>query len=283
MKKKLLICGALVCSFAIMGAAVLGYQDWQLRGSAPGNPASGFLRIWADSTAGYFKCLTSAGAVCHFEGTASSSIKGIVQPDGTATHYLDGTGAWSTPAGGGGGGGGMSGVLDSGIATVGTTSILTFTAWPSSSYSVYLIALEDIVPSASGVTIQMRCSTNGGTSYDSASSYYTSQVGGSTGGVGGGGPGQATSILLMPFNGRSLGTTSGEAQSAAFYMWNPASTALRKRFTSMAMYDFDSAGTQPQLLFFAANYQNTAAVNAIQIYTPSGTFGGVVRVYAYTH
>lgn len=54
-----------------MGAAVIGYQDWQLRGSAPGNPASGYLRIWADNTSGFFKCLTSSGATCYFQANSA--------------------------------------------------------------------------------------------------------------------------------------------------------------------------------------------------------------------
>jgi hypothetical protein len=67
MKKKLIISLALLSgAVLLMGAAVIGYQDWQLRGSAPGNPASGYLRTWADNTAGAFKCLTSAGAGCYW-------------------------------------------------------------------------------------------------------------------------------------------------------------------------------------------------------------------------
>lgn len=47
----------------------IGYQDWQLRASAPGNPASGYLRMWADDTAGKFKCLNSAGAQVLFDAS----------------------------------------------------------------------------------------------------------------------------------------------------------------------------------------------------------------------
>lgn len=48
--------------------SILGYQDWQLRGSAPGNPASGFVRMWIDNLTGRFKCLTSTGDASFFDG-----------------------------------------------------------------------------------------------------------------------------------------------------------------------------------------------------------------------
>lgn len=62
MKKTLLIvAAAFAMPLLLLAAGVIGYQDWQLRGSAPGNPASGFLRLWADNTAGAFKYLNSSG------------------------------------------------------------------------------------------------------------------------------------------------------------------------------------------------------------------------------
>lgn len=68
MKKTISILAATVVGSALlMGAAIIGYQDWQKRGSAPGNPASGYFRIWADNTDGKFECLTSAGAHCYFD------------------------------------------------------------------------------------------------------------------------------------------------------------------------------------------------------------------------
>jgi hypothetical protein len=69
MKKALIIIG-ITSAVLLMGATVVGYQDWQLRGSTPPSPASGWLRMWADTTAGKFKCLTSAGVACYFDSSA---------------------------------------------------------------------------------------------------------------------------------------------------------------------------------------------------------------------
>jgi len=78
----------------LMGA-VIGYQDWQLRGSTPGNPGSGYLRMWADSTAGKFKCITSAGASCYFDTNTSSGVSSF-SGDGTLISNSSSTGAVTT-------------------------------------------------------------------------------------------------------------------------------------------------------------------------------------------
>lgn len=91
MKKKIAIVIACLVPLLLLGAAIEGYLDWQLRGSTPSNPASGYFRIWADNSAQIFKCLTSSGAACHFEANATSSNLGIVQTDGSTISASSGT------------------------------------------------------------------------------------------------------------------------------------------------------------------------------------------------
>ena len=58
----------------LSGVAVLGYQDLQII-SAPGNPASGYLRFFG--TTGALNCLTSGGASCFPSGfTAGGDLSG---------------------------------------------------------------------------------------------------------------------------------------------------------------------------------------------------------------
>jgi hypothetical protein len=73
-----------VLAALLMGAAVIGYQDYQIITTPGANPASGYLRIWADSSSGMFKCLTSAGAACYFSASVAS-------PTGSAGGDLSGT------------------------------------------------------------------------------------------------------------------------------------------------------------------------------------------------
>ena len=90
--KKLFSLLALVSvPLVLWGATIIGYTDWQLRGSSPSNPASGYLRVWADNAGGYFKCLTSAGAACYFDPLATGSTPGLVRPDGSTITVSAGT------------------------------------------------------------------------------------------------------------------------------------------------------------------------------------------------
>jgi hypothetical protein len=81
-----LICAALLAAALLFGATVAGYQDWTLRPTAPGNPASGNLRVYADSATGKLKCLNGAGTACVFDTGApaslSQTITGPANPNG---------------------------------------------------------------------------------------------------------------------------------------------------------------------------------------------------------
>jgi hypothetical protein len=93
--KKALIVIMIASAVVLMGATVVGYQDWQLRGSAPPSPSSGWLRMWADTTAGKFKCLTSAGAACYFDSAGSGpTLKtgGVTNGSQTVLNLVAGSG-----------------------------------------------------------------------------------------------------------------------------------------------------------------------------------------------
>jgi hypothetical protein len=77
MKKLLLIAGACISAPLLFGAAIIGYQDYQTRGTPGSNPASGFMRIWADTGSSTFKCLTSGGSACYFTSATSGTISSV--------------------------------------------------------------------------------------------------------------------------------------------------------------------------------------------------------------
>jgi hypothetical protein len=56
-----LVAGILLTPALVWAVAVLGYQDIQVI-STPGNPASGFVRFFANSSG--LGCLTSSGGNC---------------------------------------------------------------------------------------------------------------------------------------------------------------------------------------------------------------------------
>jgi hypothetical protein len=137
---------AVLCALLLFGQVVLNYEDWNTA-SAPGSdPASGFVRVWADTSSGLFKCITSSGAACYFasspsagsqhalafpigspgSGTAltTSSVSGaLVVPFGCT---IGSYGSWSLALGTG----------DSGTLTVKYWKIATGTAIPTSANSI---------------------------------------------------------------------------------------------------------------------------------------------------
>jgi hypothetical protein len=74
---------ALLTPVGVIAVEVLGYQDWQLI-STPGNPASGFLRLYATTSTNVVGCLTSAGAACSFYSAGAA-------PTGSAGGDLSGS------------------------------------------------------------------------------------------------------------------------------------------------------------------------------------------------
>lgn len=71
------------------GAAIIGWQDFAIITTPGSNPASGYRRTWADSSSGFFKCLTSAGAACYFVTTPGAAS--AVQGNGTKFQLSTGT------------------------------------------------------------------------------------------------------------------------------------------------------------------------------------------------
>lgn len=67
----------ILLSFCIVTMALVadGYVDLQVRASSPGNPNTGYLRIWADNAAGPVHCkVPSTGAACYFDSNSSVTV-----------------------------------------------------------------------------------------------------------------------------------------------------------------------------------------------------------------
>lgn len=73
MKKIIGVLGLILCAVGLMAYKIVGYVDMPLM-STPGNPGSGYLRYFMDTTSGKVKCLTSGGAACFFDGSSSHTL-----------------------------------------------------------------------------------------------------------------------------------------------------------------------------------------------------------------
>jgi hypothetical protein len=272
-------------------------------------PGTGKCGWWYDNVAGQAKFIDHSGASCGPSGgsgtvtssgspssgniakftnstdiapAAASNVVSLFN-SGTCSGYLKSDGTCDTPSGGSGSevklctltlSGSSAGIFSA--ANCGGSLPIT------STYQIYKVQVRELVPST-GMTVNLQVSTDGCSTYDTTSGhYYTSQMSWSTGGVGGGGPGSGTSILLAPFNGRTLVTTSGISTSGRFFIYNPLGTALNKTFTG-EFFNPDSASANPQGLAMNASFlQNTTAFNCFKIFPSTGTISGVITIYGVT-
>jgi hypothetical protein len=188
-----------------------------------------------------------------------------------ATKYLDGTGAFSIPAGGGGG----LVLLEQHTASASAT--LDFTTGITSAYDDYLIKIVDLLPATDNVELKLLFSTNGGSSYDTSAIYseavsYVTDSGGS----GIGTTTTNTSISIMS----SAGNASTRGVAANYNLTDPLSASKYKKVIG-GVIGFNNTGVLV-VVMAGWSYQNIAAVNAFQIKYSSGNIAsGTVRLYGY--
>lgn len=177
-------------------------------------------------------------------------------------------------------GGGSSGALIFLEAhTASSSASLSFTSFISSTYDDYLIELVNIIPATNNVSLKLNLSSNGGSSYDTSSNYY-SAVGyilnsGTAGGATTGNP--TTSFIL----GDGLSNSSSRGVQGTLHLLSPGSTALDKPLFGHLQYTNQAnvvGATYSGLLTVAAT-----AYNAAQFAMSSGNIAsGTIRIYGLT-
>lgn len=183
-----------------------------------------------------------------------------------ATMYLDGTGAYSVPAGGGGGGGAVT-LLDSGTVSAAATFDLDFNAYLGA-YPLLQLELLNFVPVTNNVQLNLRIGTGsppvyqtGGSDYQYASLYSYSAPGS-------GADGAAASSTTAVTPGASIGNAAIAGVSATFKSANWSAAASRTRwrwetefFSGGSLLVFDTGGTV---------LNQAAAGTGLRIYFSSG-------------
>jgi hypothetical protein len=207
--------------------------------AAPGNPSAGYHRLYSKSGGLY---------------------------------YRDSTGTEVGPLGSGGGGGGALVLLEQHTAS--SSATLDFTTCITSTYDEYLIEFHQVLPASGSNTFYMRCSTDGGSTYDSGSNYDAAfaylydNSGGSSGASG-------TAFLLGGTN--VAAATMGFNGSLRFF--DPLNASLSKGYTQHTFYYHDSLNKMIQQQG-SGRYASSAAVNALRFYFGSGDIAsGTIRVY----
>lgn len=155
------------------------------------------------------------------------------------------------------------------------SAALTFTAWPSSAYEVFVAEVFDMI-TASNTDLSFQVSTDGGSTWLTTAGDYemwgnyaysagTSFVGGAS----------LTRISLRPGASTTLLANCGYA--ATLKVYNPAG-AKHKMFTLQSVVPSNADGMIHHV--FSGRIKTTAAITAIRVIAVSGNLtSGTARVY----
>lgn len=239
--------------------------------SRPTAGSAGSLYFASDTGKQYRDNGTSWDEVTPTLPLASSSAFGVVKVDGTTITASSGV---ISASGVGGGGGGLV-LLEQHTASA--SASLNFTAWYSSAYDEYLVEVISLVPATNTVTLQLQMSTNGGSSYDTASNYTTLGSYMFSGGIGLSSPSSNSTTYIDLCDG--IGNTANWSVASSFRLFNPGSASLYKNVTGLSI-SFSSGTSTATGVTFVGVYKSTSAVNAFRLLFSSGNIAsGIIRVY----
>jgi len=154
--------------------------------------------------------------------------------------------------------------------TASSSASLVDTTSLTSNYSSYLILIQNLVPASSGVTLRLRFSSNGGSSY-TATGYTTNNwVWNSSGN----GENNVTTSVLLTGTSNGQGTNS-IGLSGALWLTNPSNNPMVTGQTSyVAPGQAEATSIQ--------GYLSAAAINAIQFTYSSGNLAsGIIKIYGH--
>lgn len=151
------------------------------------------------------------------------------------------------------------------------------TAIIQSDFDDYLIKLIAIVPATNAVTLRMRMSTDGGSTYDSSSLYtYANFHWRAAGVTQNGSEALVSAALVNHFAMNSSASWPGIEGSLEFF--NPGSSRFKNVIGKCTF--LDSAASNRIGIEVKMSYESTTAVNAFQFYMSSGNItSGTIRVY----
>ena len=176
-------------------------------------------------------------------------------------------------AGGGGGGGGL--VLLEQYTASGSADLF-FTSFYSSSYDEYRIAVLGLLPTSNGAHVFLRCSTDGGSTYDTASNYGWASFRASRAGYIQSGNFPDSSFELDCDGGQSNDPAKG-GFGATITMQGPFSGCTR--FLALCGMN-DGTGNPDVIGMLNGRYVSSSPVNGLAFYVASGNFAsGVIRIY----
>lgn len=243
-----------------LGSAVSGFLTFAAAGVQNGEIVRYGIRDGANSEIGY-GTYTSSGTTLTRTVTSSTNANAAISLSGSAQVFIC---ASSLDVG--------TGRVIVGTYSASNAATLDMTGWYSSRFDQYELEIFDVYPATNNVNLQLRVSTDNGSTYDAGSNYSaaanvivngSSVVGTSTG----------TEFVLVgsQSNGANYSTI------ATLKLSDPAGSLYKTFLGSYHMRH--NTGPGPATGVFGMTWQNTGAYNGIRLLYSSGNISGKARIY----
>jgi hypothetical protein len=182
---------------------------------------------------------------------------------------------WAAPAAGGGG---ALVLLEQ--HTAANSASLDFTTCISSTYDDYVFEMVGIIPATNGAVLGLRCSTDGGSTFDASGIYDSAELHtlfGSTASYG-----SVVNGAYLPIfsdaGGTGLYSSALPALAGRLNLFDPLSASNYKLMTAEGVGVYTNATRY--LFSIGGVYRSTTAVNAIRFLMSSGNIAaGTIRCY----
>jgi hypothetical protein len=177
-------------------------------------------------------------------------------------------------------GGGNGGLVLLEQHTASNSASLDFTTAFTSTYDDYVMELVGIIPTTDGAVPYLRCSNDGGSTWDTSSVYTGNEMhAGPSGSDSFSYVEQGQWIFFSDNGGSALSSSALPALVGSIHIYDPLSTSKHKRFVfdGIGVYSVNGAD---YVVHSSGKYAKTTGVNALRFVMSSGNIAsGTIRVY----
>ena len=168
--------------------------------------------------------------------------------------------------------------------TVTDQASVSFTSGISSTYKEYIFKFYNINPATDGVKFTFQGSTDGGSNYNTtitstyfAAYHYENDTDAAMGYDGGQDQAQGTGYQPLC---NDIGNDADQNSGGVLHLYNPTVTTRVKNFMSTCAFSVhDNRVGESWVGGFVGDYGDSAALNAVKFFFPSGNMYGTIQMY----